>query len=260
MTQAAACHYGVTIDGRANKVAAITGLFWLLKILATTLGETAGDMLSMTLGLGYLTSLCVTGVLLLGMLFVQINSRRFIAPVYWLTIIATTITGTEIADALDRSLGLGYAGGMSVLLAMFVVILAAWQRLGSGIRAYPILRRQTELFYWAAILASNTLGTSIGDFFSDSAGLGYLAASAITAAVIGLVYLLHRSARVSSVLAFWAAFVMTRPFGATFGDFLTKPIAHNGLALSTIVASTVAFALMLLLLLVQYQSARRQRL
>lgn len=256
MTQAAASHYGVTIDGRANKVAAVTGLFWLLKILATTLGETAGDMLSMTLGLGYFASLCVSAVLLVGMLFVQASSHRFVAPVYWLTIVATTITGTEVADALDRSLGLGYAGGMGVLLIVFVIILLAWQRLGSGIRTYPILRRQTELFYWAAILASNTLGTSIGDFFSDSAGIGYLAASTITAAVIGVLYLLHCSARVSSVLAFWAAFVMTRPFGATFGDFLTKPMAHNGLALSTIGASMVAFGLMILLLLVQYRQQR----
>lgn len=259
MTTTTPCQYGVTIDGRSNKVAAVTGLFWLLKILATTLGETAGDMMSMTLGLGYLGSLCMAALFLLAMLFIQTSRRRFTAPVYWLTIIATTITGTEIADALDRSLGLGYVGGMSILLATLAAVLAAWQWLGSGIRAYPILRRQTELFYWAAILSSNTLGTALGDFFSDSVGLSYLTASAITAAMIGTVYLLHRSARVPSVLAFWAAFVLTRPFGATFGDFLTKPIAHDGLALGTINASVVAFVLMVLLLLMQYKGFRLQK-
>lgn len=250
--------YGAAIDGRTNKVAAVTGMFWLLKILATTLGETSGDMLSLTFGWGYIVSLAVALVFLACALLAQVSGRRFIPALFWLTIVATTVAGTEIADALDRSLGVGYLGGVSILLTGLLLVLGAWQWLGNGIRTYPILRRRTELFYWAAILASNTLGTAVGDYLTDSAGLDYLTASGITALTILCVYAIHRLHWIPTALGFWMAFVMTRPFGATFGDFLTKPVAQHGLALDTSLASTIALGLMMILLAIAYRQHWRQ--
>jgi len=246
-----------TIDGRANKVAAVTLSFWVLKILATTLGETSGDLLSTSLGLGYLTSLCLALLGLVVLIGLQITSRRFNALIYWGAIVATTITGTEIADTLDRTAGLGYGAGTALLLLILAAILVTWQWLGSGIRVYPIMRKQSEVFYWIAILASNSLGTAIGDGLSDSAALGYLVATGITAIVIILVYTLNRLMWLPAILAFWIAFVATRPFGATFGDLLTKPVSHGGLALGTGTASLVGLGLMSLVLLLSTHRSKQ---
>lgn len=223
-----------------NKVAQITVYFWILKIIATTLGETAGDMLSMTLDMGYLTSLGITFAILLVLLFTQIKSKAFHPYLYWPVIIATTTTGTEISDFMDRSLGLGYMAGSIILATCLAATLYAWHTQEKSLAVYPITQRKPEIFYWVAILFSNSLGTAFGDYLSDNLELSYLQGALVTAVVIGVVLALHKFTKLSHVLLFWIAFVFTRPFGATFGDFLTKPLEKGGLDLGTMQASAVA--------------------
>lgn len=190
-----------------NKVARVTLLFWLMKILATTLGETLGDQLSMTMGLGYATGIGITLVAFLVVLFLQVFRRNFYAPLYWAVIVGTTTLGTEISDFMDRSLGLGYLAGSAVLLSAMFSILAVWHKLLGGIRVYPVTLRSEELFYWAAILASNSLGTAFGDLLADDLGFTYLQGAMITAGVIGVVLVLHRFTKLNHVLLFWIAFI-----------------------------------------------------
>lgn len=239
-----------------NKVAAITWVFWVLKIIATTLGETSGDLLSLTLGLGYVVALAITGTGFVVILVGQLAAPRFIPALYWATILATTMLGTEISDAMDRTLGLGYPLGATLLAAWLGLSLLIW-RIGIGrLQVHPIGRLRVETLYWLTILAANSLGTAFGDFLSDTLLLGYLSAALVTAGVIGLVALLHRATRLPDVLLFWLAFVFTRPFGATFGDLLTKPGAHGGLGLSTGLASAVALALAGAIILLCYHRGR----
>lgn len=233
----------------SNKVAAITLLFWLLKIVATTLGEISGDFLSMTLNLGYLTSLSITMALFAVLLGLQLAQQRYVAPLYWLAIVGTTTLGTEISDFMDRSLHLGYAIGSSVLVTLLLLSLFVWYRKYKNLEVYPIIERNKELIYWLAILFSNSLGTAFGDFLSDNMGLGYLTGAAITAGIILLVVLLHYLTKINEVLLFWIAFVFTRPFGATFGDFLTKPLQNGGLNFGRGTAALVAAGVMGLLLI-----------
>ena len=227
-----------------NKVAKVTLLFWLMKILATTLGETLGDQLSMTMGLGYASGIGITLAGFIIVLLFQLSRQSFLAPLYWLVIVGTTTLGTEISDFMDRSLGLGYVAGSAALLASLLIILALWHiRLG-GIRVYAVTERREELFYWAAILASNSLGTAFGDMLSDDFGFSYVQGALITAAVIGAVLALHRFTKLNDVLLFWIAFIFTRPFGATFGDLLTKPTSSGGMALGTLPATLVTAVLL----------------
>ncbi len=244
--------------GRTNKVAEITLAFWILKILATTLGETTGDFFSMTLGLGYFASLGITFGLLAAVLAVQVGLRTFHASIFWLAIIGTTTFGTELSDLLDRPLGLGYIGGAALLLGGLLATMAAWHRRERDLSVYPIVRVDTEIMFWVAVIFSNSLGTAFGDFLSDSAGLGYLTGAYITAGVIAVVLLLHYATSLNGVLLFWLAFIFTRPFGATFGDLLTKPSSHGGMALPRSAASGAALGLMVIVLAMSYWWASRQ--
>jgi len=229
---------------RINKVARITLYFWVIKILATTLGETLGDMLSMTLGIGYAESLVITAVFFAVSLFFQLKVKRFYAELYWLVIVGTTTVGTEISDFMDRSLGLGYAWGSLILFASLLLVLLVWHRLGKGTRYYPITSIKVESLFWIAVLISNSLGTAFGDFLSDDVGLSYSVGALATAGIIGVVLVFHYFTKINGVLLFWIAFIFTRPFGATFGDLLTKPLAKGGLDLGTI-PSTVITAILL---------------
>lgn len=231
-----------------NKVAAITLLFWILKIVATTLGEMFGDFLSMSLELGYLTSLGITFAFLVVALVLQLSQKKYVPAIYWLTIVSTTTLGTEISDFMDRSLHLGYALGSLVLVILLLLSLLIWYRKYKNLEVYPISDRTKEAIYWSAILFSNSLGTAFGDFLSDNLGLGYLTGAAITAGIIVLVVLLHYLTKINEVILFWIAFVFTRPFGATFGDFLTKPFKNGGLNFSRGAASLIAAGLMALIL------------
>ncbi len=241
-----------------NKVAKITFIFWLLKILATTLGETLGDYISMTLELGYSVALGITASFFFISLITQLNVKQFLPPVYWLLIVATTTLGTEISDFIDRSLHLGYALGSLILIIGLVTTLLIWYRKFHNVSVYPITEKSKELYYWTAILFSNSLGTAFGDFLSDNLGFSYLQGAGITGAIIGVVIGLHYLTRINDIALFWIAFVFTRPFGATFGDFLTKPIDKGGLNLGTLNASLVSMALMIVLVVVSSRSPRFQ--
>ncbi len=239
------------------KVPAVTAGFWLLKILATTLGETAGDALSMTLDLGYLLSTVIFAAVFAGAVSAQIRASRFHPALYWLTIIATTTVGTTLADFADRSLGIGYAGGTALLAAAVAASLVAWHwRLGS-VSIDTVRSPRAETFYWLTILFSQTLGTALGDWTADSAGLGYGGAAAIFAGLLALVAAAYVWTSLSRTALFWAAFVLTRPLGAALGDFLDKPVASGGLALSRFTASAALLALMALGLALLPQRAAR---
>jgi uncharacterized membrane-anchored protein len=241
---------------KLNKVAGITLLFWVMKILATTLGETLGDLLSMTLNIGYLISLFVTMAVFLVVLAVQLQADRYHAVRYWLVIVGTTTAGTEVSDFMDRTLGLGYAIGSAILFGALVLVLLLWQRTEKKIVVYPIVSRKIEIYFWLAVLFSNSLGTAFGDFLSDNMGFSYLEGAMVTAAIIVVVVLLHYFTKLNEVVLFWIAFIFTRPFGATFGDLLTKPIAKGGLDLGTGPATAVTTVLLGLLML---YSVRRDR-
>jgi uncharacterized membrane-anchored protein len=240
----------------ANKVAQITLIFWLMKIIATTLGETLGDFISMTLNLGYLAGIFLTLIFFLIVLFTQLFSKEYIPVYYWLVIIGTTTLGTEISDFMDRTLHLGYAIGSLVLFACLVTALLFWYQKYGSLKVYPIFEKKKEIYYWIAILFSNSLGTAFGDFLSDNLGLSYLNGALITASIIIIVVLLHYLTKINEIILFWIAFVFTRPFGATFGDFLTKPLSKGGFNLGTLQASLVSVALMTILIIISHKKLK----
>lgn len=240
----------------ASKVAQVTAMFWLLKIIATTLGETFGDFISQTLNLGYVVGLSITGLLLVLVLTAQIRGDRFHPALFWAGIAATTTAGTEISDLMDRTLGLGYTLGAMILAIGLVVTLSIWYVRKQDLSIYPIVDKEKELLFWIAVIFSNSLGTAFGDFLVDVVGLSYSQGALVTMGVIGMVLVLHYMRAASEVLLFWIAFIFTRPFGATFGDFLTKPLAKGGLELGTYNAAAVSLLLMASLI---YVSMRRQR-
>lgn len=245
---------------QASKVAEITLAFWIMKILATTLGETAGDFISMTLDLGYYAGLAITFSLLALILYFQIT-RSYRPLLFWTAIIATTTAGTEISDFMDRSLGLGYMLGSVILATGLAVTLAVWYVRDRSLSVYPIVRRDAEILFWIAVLFSNSLGTAFGDFLVDDGGLTFIQGAFVTAGVISVVAGLHYFTRLSDVLLFWIAFVFTRPFGATFGDFLTKPLAKGGLDLPRETASLVTLGLLLTVLFVSTRAeVERQKI
>ena len=229
-------------------MAQITLLFWLQKIVSTTLGETLGDYISMTLHLGYAKAIAITLVFFIGILTVQLYSKKHIPLLYWGVIVGTTTLGTELSDFMDRTLDFGYALGSLFLLICLLVTLLFWHKKYNNLEVFPITQKGKESYYWIAILFSNSLGTAFGDFLSDNLGLQYLYGAALTGAIILMVVGLHYFTKINQILLFWVAFVFTRPFGATFGDFLTKPIAKGGLALGTLPSSLVAVLVLLLLL------------
>ena len=239
--------------GRINKVAAITLLFWIMKIIATTLGETLGDFFSMTMNFGYSATLVAMLIFFLVALAIQLLTKKYIPFFYWLVIIATTTLGTEISDFIDRSLHLGYAMGSLLLFFCLIATLFLWKKRFNNLEVTPIVNIDKEIYYWVAILFSNSLGTAFGDFLSDNMGLSYSGGALITAGIIIIVVLLHYLTKINHVVLFWIAFVFTRPFGATFGDFLTKPIAKGGLNLGTLNASLFCAFIIGILILVSHK-------
>jgi uncharacterized membrane-anchored protein len=241
------------------KVPAVTLGFWVIKIAATTLGETAGDAVSMSMGLGYLAATGIFAVFLVAAVAAQIKAARFNPWLYWTAIIATTIVGTTLADFADRSLGIGYLGGSLILMALLLGTLFAWHRTLGTISITSVSSAKSEFFYWATITVSQTLGTALGDWTADSAGLGYTGGIAIFIVVLAGVALAYRFSRISHTVLFWAAFVLTRPLGAVLGDFLDKPVADGGLELSRFGASAVLIVFILLCVALLPQRAARER-
>ncbi len=231
-----------------SKVPAVTLLFWLIKIVATTLGETGGDTLSMTLNLGYLASTAIFLALLAALVVAQIRARAFRPMLYWATIIASTTAGTTLADFADRSLGIGYLGGSLLLAACVAAALAAWYRSEGTIAVDTVNTPRVEAFYWVTITFSQTLGTALGDWAAD-AGLGYRGGALLFGSALAVVAALYRWTRTSRVTLFWAAFILTRPLGATVGDFFDKPLAQGGLNVSRPLASAILLALVVVLIL-----------
>ncbi|MDE2622443.1 MAG: hypothetical protein KGM83_04520 [Betaproteobacteria bacterium] len=237
------------------KVPEVTLGFWVVKIAATTLGETGGDALSMSLQLGYLVSTLIFAVIFLLAVSLQIRSDQFHPLRYWITIIATTTVGTTLADFADRSLGIGYAGGTSLLFVLLMASLLLWKKTLGSVSFRSVSDPRAEAFYWATIMFSQTLGTALGDWAADSAGLGYGGGAVLFAALLALVVAAYFWTGLSRTLLFWAAFILTRPLGAVVGDFLDKPVSAGGLALSRYGASATLIAFIVLWLLFFRQRA-----
>jgi uncharacterized membrane-anchored protein len=243
-----------TADETSSKVPATTLGFWIIKIAATTLGETAGDAVTMTMKLGYLVGTAIFGAILVGTLSAQIAAKRFHPLLYWTVIIATTTVGTTLADFVDRSLGIGYAGGALILFALVLASLGLWYRTCGSISVDTVASPKVELFYWTTILFSQTLGTALGDRVAD-AGLGYRGGALIFAAGLVAVAAAFYLTRVSRTLVFWSAFILTRPLGATVGDFLDKPRGQGGLGFGRFSASAVLLGFVVVCVLIMPQRA-----
>ena len=227
------------VERYASKVPEVTLVFWILKIAATTLGETGGDTVTMTLNWGYLVGTALFLSLLIVFVVLQIASKKFHPFLYWATIIASTTAGTTIADFADRSLGIGYAGGSLLLFACLMATLGAWYWSAGSISVATVNTPKVETFYWLTITFSQTLGTALGDWMADDTGLGYAGGALLFAAGLAVLAAAYFWTNVSRVFLFWAAFILTRPLGATVGDFLDKPVSDGGLALSRPIASAV---------------------
>lgn len=238
-----------------SKVPEVTLGFWIIKIAATTLGETGGDTVTMTLNWGYLAGTCLFLAAMIVLVAAQIRARRFHPALYWATIVASTTFGTTMADFADRSLGIGYTGGSSLLLSCLVLVLGLWYRSEGTIAVNSVSTPRVEAFYWGAITFSQTLGTALGDWIADTGNMGYRGGALIFTAGLAVIAALYFWTRISRVALFWAAFILTRPLGATVGDFLDKPLDHGGLALSRPLASVVIAAFMLVCLLLIPQRA-----
>lgn len=236
-----------------NKVAKITLIFWLMKIVATTLGETLGDYISMTLNLGYTIGIAITLAFFFIVLLTQLSVKKYVPVIYWLVIVGTTTLGTEISDYIDRTLHLGYMVGSILLVSGLLLTLFLWFRKYRNLEVFPITDKQKEIYYWTAILFSNSLGTAFGDFLGDYFGLSYLYGAFLTGGVILIVVLLHYLTKINHIILFWIAFIFTRPFGATFGDFLTKPLDKGGLHLGTLNASLVSVGIMAILIFIAHR-------
>lgn len=235
-----------TITAQASKVPAVTLIFWLIKIAATTLGETGGDAVSMSMNLGYLVGTAIFAAVFAVAVSAQVSARRYQPLLYWTTIIATTTVGTTLADFADRSLGIGYAGGSTLLLALLVGSLAVWYRTMGSVAVDTIRTKKAEVFYWVTIMFSQTLGTALGDWTADTAGLGYLNGAVIFGTLLAVIAAAYYLTRISRTTLFWAAFILTRPLGAVVGDLLDKPVSAGGMALSRYSASAVLLGLILL--------------
>jgi uncharacterized membrane-anchored protein len=241
------------------KVPQITFGFWLIKILATTLGETGGDAVTMSwlgettpeaTGTGYLIGTAIFGVIFVAAVFVQIRAKKFHPFLYWLTIVATTTVGTTLADYCTRSLGIGYTGGSAILLILVIASLLIWRWSTGSISIDTVSTPKVEIFYWVTIMFSQTLGTALGDWVADTNEMGYLGAAAVFGGALLLTALLYYFASISHVVLFWAAFILTRPLGAVVGDFLDKPLAQGGLALNRYTASLALLVVIVALILI----------
>jgi uncharacterized membrane-anchored protein len=247
------------LDEVATKVPQVTLLFWIIKILATTLGETGGDAVTMSWlgettpeakGTGYLIGTAIFGVIFVVAVLVQIRARKFHPFLYWLTIVATTTVGTTLADYCDRSLGIGYTGGSAILLSCVIGSLLIWRWSTGSISIETVNTPKVEVFYWVTIMFSQTLGTALGDWVADTNEMGYTGAAAVFGGLLLLTALLYYFTSISRVILFWAAFILTRPLGAVVGDFLDKPLAKGGLALSRYAASVALLVVIIALILI----------
>lgn len=246
-----------TIQSTLSKVPEITLSFWIVKIFATTLGETGGDAVSMSLGLGYLVGTVIFAVVFLVAVFAQIRAKKFHPFVYWTTIIATTTVGTTLADFADRSLAIGYAGGTLILVSFLILSFVIWHKTLGSVSMNKVGDQKTEIFYWVTIMFSQTLGTALGDWTADTAGLGYTGGVYIFGGLLLMILAAHLWSKIPKVILFWMAFILTRPFGAVVGDFLDKPIDHGGLALSRYSASLALLILITIGLLIYPQRAAK---
>lgn len=232
-----------------KKIPEITLLFWLMKICATTLGETAGDLLSMTLNVGYAISTIILMVGFLITLLGQLSLKKYMTVIYWLVILSTSTAGTTLSDFMDRTLGLGYATGSLILISVLLMTLFIWYKLEKSLSVSDIKTKRGELFYWAAILVSNTLGTALGDYLADDSGLGFSGGALLIGSLLLITVLAYYFTKISRVFLFWIAFVLTRPFGATFGDLLTKSSEKGGLNFGTIGSSAFLFSALIALVI-----------
>jgi uncharacterized membrane-anchored protein len=246
-----------TTDMVLSKVPEVTLTFWFIKVLATTLGETGGDAVSMSMNLGY----AVSSIIFIGIFIVavaaQIAARSFHPLLYWFVILATTTAGTTMADFADRSLGVGYAGGASVLFVLLMASLGIWYRSAGSVSVNTVVTPKIEMFYWVTILFSQTLGTALGDWVADTNGLGYEGGALVFGAGLALLLAAYFFTNVSRTFLFWSAFILTRPLGATLGDLLDKPTAVGGFAVSRFYASAILAALILACILILPQRAGR---
>src|ERR1700688_2590909 len=240
-----------------SKVPAVTLGFWIIKIAATTLGETGGDTVTMTMNLGYLTGTFIFLSLLVLLIAVQITAKKFHPALYWATIVASTTAGTTMADFADRSLGIGYPGGSALLLVCVLSVLALWYRSQGSVAVDTVNTPKVEAFYWATITFSQTLGTALGDWTADDTGLGYDGGALLFAAGLAVLAAAYFWTNISRVSLFWAGFILSRPLGATVGDFLDKPVSAGRLALSRPIASAVIGAFMVACILILPQRAGR---
>ena len=243
--------------GALSKVPEVTLVFWIIKIAATTLGETGGDLVTMTFNWGYLAGTALFLALLIALVIAQILAKKFHPFLYWATIVASTTFGTTMADFADRSLGIGYTGGATLLFVSLIAVLGLWYWSEGTISVNTVSTPRVEAFYWAAITVSQTLGTALGDWMADTGGLGYGDGALVFAAGLAVIAGLYFWTSLSRVLLFWAAFILTRPLGATVGDFLDKPLNHGGLALSRPLASAVIAAFIVTCVVVLPQRAGR---
>jgi len=233
-----------------GKVPEVTLLFWIIKVAATTLGETGGDAVSMSMNLGYLIATGIFAAVFIAAVAAQIYAKRFHPFLYWLTIVATTTVGTTLADFADRSLGIGYAGGTTLLFALLMGSLFVWYRTLGSVSVSTVVSPKAEMFYWVTIMFSQTLGTALGDWTADTAGLGYGGGVFLFTALLALVAAAYYWTKISRTVLFWTAFILTRPLGAVVGDFLDKPVAAGGLALSRYLASTALLVFMVACILI----------
>ena len=240
-----------------SKVPEVTLAFWIIKILATTLGETGGDAVSMSMNLGYLIGTAIFGTVFIAAVVFQIRSPRFHPAIYWVTIIASTTVGTTLADFATRSLGIGYTGGSAILLALVLSSLYLWKRVTGSISVSDVTSPRAEVFYWLTITFSQTLGTALGDWTADTADLGYLGAAGIFGSILMFVVAAYFFTHVSRTILFWIAFILTRPLGAVVGDFLDKPVAQGGLEFSRFTASAVlVIAIAILIAILPHRAAK----
>jgi uncharacterized membrane-anchored protein len=247
-----------TGEALLSKVPEVTLGFWIIKILATTLGETGGDAVSMSMDLGYLLGTAIFAALFAIAVAAQISARSFRPWLYWLTIVATTTVGTTLADYATRSLGIGYAGGTTILLTLLLASLWIWNRTLGSIAVDSVGSPKSEMFYWLTIMFSQTLGTALGDWTADTAGLGFEGGALIFSAILIAIAAAYRWSRISHTALFWAAFILTRPLGAVVGDLLDKPLADGGLALSRYSASaSLVIAIIVCILVFPQRAAGR---
>jgi uncharacterized membrane-anchored protein len=241
-----------------SKVPEVTLIFWIMKILATTLGETGGDTVSMSMNLGYLVGTGIFAVIFVVAVIAQISAKKFHPVLYWTTIVATTTVGTTLADFADRSLGIGYAGGTTILFTLLMASLFLWHRTLGSVAVDTVNTPKSEMFYWVTIMFSQTLGTALGDWTADTAGIGYVGGAIVFGTMLAIIAVAYYRTSISRTILFWAAFILTRPLGAVVGDFLDKPINQGGLNLSRYSASaTILVLIVFCIFIFSHKPAKR---